>query len=175
MNFTKKFVRITFVEFEEIHQKIEPLIGKKCTNMRKAISNRNRLAVTLFYLASGDSFNNLSIVFKIAPCTIGKIITDVCEAIYNILKEDYLKTPSTVEEWYKIADGFWEKWNFMNYMGALDGKHMNIIKPDRSGSEYYNYKGHCSIVLMALADANHCFTYVNIGAKGSGSDGGIFN
>lgn len=53
-DFYKKFVRITFDEFECIHEKIKSRIQKQDTNMRQAITTQERLAVTLFYLASGN-------------------------------------------------------------------------------------------------------------------------
>jgi len=30
--------------------------------------------------------------------------------------------------------------NFQNYLGAVDGKHIRVIKPEHSGSMFYNYK-----------------------------------
>lgn len=51
--FYKKFVRISFDDFEFIHDKLKTRIEKQNTVMRNAISTRERLAVTLFYLASG--------------------------------------------------------------------------------------------------------------------------
>ena len=56
----------------------------------------------------------------------------------------------------------------------MDGKHVVIQSPARSGSLYYNYKATCSLVLMALVDADYRFINVDIGDYGSHSDSGIF-
>lgn len=85
-----------------------------------------------------------------------------------------LQVPSTTEKWQRIQSGFANRWNFPNVIGALDGKHINIKCPVRSGSDFYNYKGKFSVVLLALVDDDYRFIYVDVGAKGRFSDGGIF-
>jgi len=50
-----------------------------------------------------------------------------------------------------------------------------IRAPMFSGSEYYNYKNSFSIILMAVVDANYCFHYIDTGAQGQHSDGGVFD
>lgn len=78
-----------------------------------------------------------------------------------------------LEEWKATAERFSEKHNFPNCLGALDGKHVRIRAPNRSGSQYFNYKKYHSIILLASCDADKNFNYVDIGAFGSQSDGGV--
>ena len=58
---------------------------------------------------------------------------------------------------------------------CIHGKHIAIKKPKRSDSEYFTYKGYFSLLLLALADADYKFLWVNAGASGSSSDVQIFN
>lgn len=51
---------------------------------------------------------------------------------------------------------------------------MRIAVPAHSGTDFYNYKGYSSIVLMALVDHEYKFSYVDVGASGRCSDGGVW-
>ncbi|XP_071554257.1 uncharacterized protein [Temnothorax nylanderi] len=86
----------------------------------------------------------------------------------------YLATEPTEQLWYQKACDYEDLWDFPNCIGSIDGKHVVLQAPYKSGSTYYNYKGQHSIVLLAITDANGLFTVVDIGAEGRRSDGGIF-
>ena len=125
------------------------------------------------FLASGDSYHTLAGRFRIAYSTVSLIIPKVCEVIWNLMVEIYM-LPPTEETWKEIEFRFRTRWNFPNCCGAIDGKHVALRKPANSGSLYFNYKNHFSVVLMALVDHAYKFIYVDVGNYGSNSDLGIF-
>lgn len=84
------------------------------------------------------------------------------------------QAPKTPEGWQEIADGFYSRWNFPNCVGAIDGKHFRIRCPPRSGTDYFNYKGYYSLVLLAIVDHDYKFTFADVGSHGPCSDAGIW-
>lgn len=123
----------------------------------------------------GESYRSLSCQFRISHNLISSIIPTVCKAIYKVLQPTYVHLPGTTEEWNKVAGDFFSRWNFPQCIGAVDGKRILISKPPSSGSTFYDYKGHFSVILMALVDANCKFLYVDVGACGRASDGGVWD
>lgn len=102
------------------------------------------------------------------------IIEETCEAIYDELCSQRLRAPKTEEEWNEVLDGFEKRWQFPNCIGALDSKHVTIVKPANSGSVYFNYKGTFSIILFALVDAQYRFLYIDIGEYTSEGEASIW-
>ncbi|VVC94454.1 unnamed protein product [Leptidea sinapis] len=58
--------------------------------MRQAITPHERLTATLRFLANGRTYEDLKFTTLISPQSLGRIIPETCEAIFNALK-DYCK------------------------------------------------------------------------------------
>lgn len=80
------FIRMPLQCFEELHPMVEPIIKKRDTNLRCAIPSKERLLVTLRFLATGDSYQSLMLLFKISKQAISLIIPEVCGAINEVLR-----------------------------------------------------------------------------------------
>jgi hypothetical protein len=78
------------------------------------------------------------------------IVRLVWNSLWDLLKDEFLPQ-LTEDKWREIANGF-----------------------QASGSMNLNYKGYFSIVLMAVADADYKFTYVDIRAYGKDCDSSVF-
>ena len=155
-------------------EKVRPFITKQTTKFRLPISPEEKLAVTLRYMATGESFRSLMYQFRIHRSTIEQFIEPVCAAIYKVMAPDYMKVPNSENEWLDIIEKTKERWQFPNCFAAADGKHIGILCPQRSGSEYYNYKGFFSIVLLAFVDYDYKFLIAEVGCQGRISDGDVY-
>ncbi|XP_068205614.1 putative nuclease HARBI1 [Palaemon carinicauda] len=153
-------------------EKLTPHLLKQFTFMREPLQVGLMLAVTLCFLATGNSYQSLQYSFRVEASTISKLISEACKAIISAYNDEVLRCPKTEEAWKEVAARFTSRWNYHNCLGAVDGKHITIKKPPNAGSYYYNYKGFHSIVLMAVTDASYKFPYVDVGAEGGASDGG---
>lgn len=111
--------------------------------------------------------------FRLGYSTITTLVREVCAVVCSNLAT-CITLPTTEEEWKELASGFETHSNFPHCIGAVDGKHIRVIKPTDSGSLYYNYKNYFSLVLLGVCDANYNFIYVDIGAYGKSSDSSVF-
>lgn len=105
--------------------------------------------------------------------TIRKVVYETCSAIWKKLHSQHLPRP-TKDSLLRSAMTFYDKWNFPNCAGCIDGKHIRIKCPKKSGTMFYNYKQYFSIVLQAVADANYKLLCIDVGGYGKQSDGGTF-
>jgi hypothetical protein len=71
--------------------KVAPHISKQNTIMRDAISAEERLTITLRFLATGRSYEDLKFTCAISPQSLRIIVPETCCAIYKTLKKEYLK------------------------------------------------------------------------------------
>lgn len=123
------------------------------------------------FLTTGDSYVTIANSYRVGHSTVTGIIIETCDAIWSALQPTFMPCPNK-QEWLRIASEFQSKWNFPNCVGVVDGKHVVMRSPAKSGSLFFNYKGTFSVVLLAVVDANYCFVIIDVGGYGKQSDGG---
>ncbi|XP_022166114.1 protein ALP1-like, partial [Myzus persicae] len=125
------------------------------------------------YLATGTNFSALHFDFLMGVSTISNIIRETCDVLWKVLQPREMSVPST-EDWLQISKSFYEKTQFPNCVGAVDGKHVRLECPKNSGSQYFNYKHFYSLILLAICDADYCFRIIDVGSYGKESDCNVF-
>jgi hypothetical protein len=90
--------------------------------MREAIPISARLAVTLRFLATGDSYHTLIYTFRISVPAISIIIPEVCQAVIKSLK-GYVEVSkkrftdiSTFINAHKCMELYYTQYNIITYI-----------------------------------------------------------
>ncbi|XP_023246920.1 uncharacterized protein LOC111643391 [Copidosoma floridanum] len=143
------FFRMSPEAFDELLSLVGPKITKKFC-VRAPISATIRFQLTLRYLATGDYINYLSLLFRVSPTSVSKMIGEKFPKDLNL-------------------NGI-----FHIVLGCVDSKLVTMKAQPHSSSYFYDYKGHHSIHLQAYVDAYKKFIAVEVGASGRQSDGGVF-
>lgn len=87
MNFT----RMTTEDFERLVSLISPKVERVNANTEEpCITVKEKLVITLRFLATGDSHMSLQYLFRVSKSSISLIIPEVCGAIIEAL-QDYVK------------------------------------------------------------------------------------
>ncbi|XP_050296651.1 uncharacterized protein LOC126736368 [Anthonomus grandis grandis] len=167
------YFRLSITTFDFILERINMRIQKQDSVMRLCVPPNEMLAVSLRYLASGNTFRDLHYTYRLGEYTIRNIVKLVCRTIWVAFHEEYLPLPNQ-EKFLEIADGFRKTAQSPNCIGAVDGKHVRVNKFSGSGSMNLNYKGYFSIVLMAVVDSDYRFTFIDVGAYGKDCDSSVF-
>ena len=92
---------------------------------------------------SGGDTNTIDML-----CNLQGDVQGYCE---RVLLPKYILLPSD-ESLIEIIDGFERKFEFPNCGGAIDGTHIPVIAPQQHHPDYYNRKGHYSIVAQVMSD-----------------------
>ena len=77
-------------QFDVLLRDIADKIQRSDTIMRDAIPAREKLQITLYFLATGNSFRSLQHPFRVPKATISTFLPEVLDAIYHSLS-DYIK------------------------------------------------------------------------------------
>ena len=91
----KNFMRMSRTNFYMLLGMVEPKIEKQNTRFREAIPAEVKLAITLRYLATGDSFTSLMYLFKVSKQFISSMLPGVLKAIIEGL-QDYVKVRTLI-------------------------------------------------------------------------------
>ncbi|KAK0404358.1 hypothetical protein QR680_017419 [Steinernema hermaphroditum] len=167
-----EYLRMKRSTFEKLLGLVEPDLKPKMQK-KMSILPEQMLVITLRFLATGMSFRSLHFAFRLGRSTIANTVRETCRVLLNSLKS-YVTFPSSPSQWKAISAEFQRRWDFPHVLGCIDGKHIHVNKPMKSGSLYFNFKGGFSTVLLAVCDARYRFLYYDVGCYGHQHDSHVF-
>ena len=101
----KAFLRIEPPMFREMVDRLTPRISKH-QDCRPGLPAGLRLAITLRFLATGESYHSLAFSFRVSHTTISLLVPEVCRDIIEEYKPEVLAMPTSHEGWREVASHF---------------------------------------------------------------------
>ena len=101
-----KMFRMNPMKYEELLGWLAPRVTRYNAK-RKPIMAGERLCVTLRFLVTGDSQATIGASYRMSATTVGYIIKETCEVIWDImLEKGFLRVPQSQSEWKAVAYNF---------------------------------------------------------------------
>lgn len=100
------YFRMSPQTFDYVLNAIKPRITRTNTSMRDAIDCDTRLYVTLHFLSSGCSYQNIATHYALGRSTVSCIVMDTCKAIQELLGPIYLAVPQSHDQWRRISERY---------------------------------------------------------------------
>ena len=88
---------------------MKPKITKKTTRFRLPISPEETLAITLQFLATGETYKSIMNQYRVSEVPISRFVPEVCQVIIESFMEEYMSLPDSKEKWLSLAKKFEEK------------------------------------------------------------------
>lgn len=161
----KENFRVSRETFQFICTAIGPVIQRQDTILRAAIPVETRAAIGLWRLATGDIYRSCGLMFGIAKSTAIGVCRDFAQALCQI-KDQFIKFPNTPATTRETIQGFREKSNFPDVVGAIDGTHIPIRAPKINHEDYFNRKQYYSFVVQGIVDASGSYLSSSTGQTG---------
>ncbi|XP_035677956.1 protein ANTAGONIST OF LIKE HETEROCHROMATIN PROTEIN 1-like [Branchiostoma floridae] len=137
--------------FALILNDVNDVLRRTDTHMRTAITAEKRLAIGVYWLASGDLMRTVGDLFGVSEGSVSNIVYEVCNAIVDNLGR-YLSFPRG-QRLRETIQGYEQEWQFPQCGGAVDGSHIHIKCPSSDErTDFYNRKGWYSMVLQGIVD-----------------------
>ena len=141
--------RVSHDTFLYICSQLEQSIIKFNTRFRRAISVQQRVAITLWVLATTSEYRTIAQLFGVARCTVCCIVKETCAAIVKVLLPKYVLFP-VGDKLKETVQGFYDHWGIPQCAGSIDGSHIPVRPPALNHTDYYNRKGWYSYLYRLL-------------------------
>ena len=103
-----RYLQMSRRTFYRLLAKVGPFLRRRRyqSQCRPEIHPAERLALTIRFLATGNSQASLSFNYKLRRSTICTIVRETCSVIWKVLYPVFVKVPSSEDEWKGISDVF---------------------------------------------------------------------
>ena len=151
----------------KIVQLMNSLMASKTNCFRTPVPLTKRGAVSLNWLATGNSYYSVGQPFGVSKPAVIKFTKIFIRAMY-LIKNQYIKFPKSVAEIEKCIATFEGKTDLPHVVSSIDGTHLEIIKlMSPSCFDHWSRKQRYTIVNQAVCNGDLLYLSVDAGFPGS--------